>query len=151
MDLVSQVSWGPLRPWGGSATPAPTSFHTGPRSLATHYTLNLYYNGSLSFNNIFFLPPLSHFLSLRRFAYVSDIYPKFGRLSLHAARHLRTVFFKWEKSLLETSTCALTTLKTSPQTEFSNTAYLCCKYHTHTCKKTHAHNNNCSVNSPQWH
>jgi hypothetical protein len=50
---IFTFSWGPLRPQGGSTTTAPTSFHNQPRSCGTHYTLNLDYNGSLSFNNIY--------------------------------------------------------------------------------------------------
>ena len=71
---------------GTSATPAPTSFHNEPRHSGTHKTLILYYNGSLSFNNIYFPPHLYHIFTLRRFTYISEMHQKFKKWSFVVTR-----------------------------------------------------------------
>ena len=91
-----EALWGPT---GASPTPANTSSHNEPKPSGKLYTLNLYCHGSLSFNNIYFLPHLSHIFILRRITYVSQLYQIIGPFLLHEPRSYRIGFFNWEKSL----------------------------------------------------
>ena len=135
---IFTFSWGPLRPRGGSTTTAPTSFHNQPRSCGTHYTLNLDYNGSLSFNNIFFSPHLSNIFTLHRFTPVSEMYQKLAvcRCTRHSTREMvfwsgKNHFKHLQHVLYQPSNFLLKQICLTLPTTSANITYTRAKKHIH--------------------